>query len=190
MLLMLVLASTARAEGSWELDAYGGYGRMAFPSTDLAAQNWANGGPAFALSAAYRGHHFTHPFIDVAYVPMIWSSRNVYLPESATGTATTADNASWALGIMLGPGFDIDWLRLRGGIGIYDVSVRTSVLDRTNTSSKLSIGFLASASMFVWRASAFALGVEARVAALEAPTAGIYQASWSVGLTGRWDFVH
>lgn len=191
LLVTLVFASTARADdGAWELDAFGGYGRIAFPATDLAAQSWANGGPAFAVSAAYRGHHFTHPFIDVAYVPMLWSSRNVFLPTSASGTATTAENASWALGIMLGPGFDIDWLRLRAGIGVYDVSVRTTVLDQTNTSSKLSIGFLASAALLVLRADAFALGIEARMAALEAPTAGIYQSSWSVGLTGRWDFVH
>jgi hypothetical protein len=40
----------------------------------------------------------------------------------------------------------------------------------------------------VWRPEPFALGVEARLAMLQAPTAGIYQLSWVAGLTGRWDF--
>jgi hypothetical protein len=99
-----------------------------------------------------------------------------------------ASNSSYALGLVVGPGFDIDWFRLRLGLGIYDVFVNTQVAGASNTISQLGIGFLASGSAFVWRPEPFALGVEARMVALQMPMTGIYQMMWSVGLTGRWDF--
>jgi hypothetical protein len=41
----------------------------------------------------------------------------------------------------------------------------------------------------VWRPRPFALGVEARLVALQVPTVGISQTMWELGVTGRWDFV-
>jgi opacity protein-like surface antigen len=199
--LALATSSAARAEEAkpvaqekpthaWELDAFAGYGQLAYPPMDTAGQTWSNGGPAFALTVAYRGPHFTHPFFDISYVPIISSGGSVYLPGSGPGTSTYASNSTWAWGFVLGPGWDIDWFRIRAGVGIYDVHVQTTVLGQTNTSSQLSIGFLASAGALVWRPEPFALGIEARLAALQSPTSGIYQSSWEIGLTGRWDFVH
>ena len=197
--LALVATTAARAEEAspataekapeiWELDAFLGYGQLAYPALDTAGQTWANGGPGFALTVAYRGPHFTHPFLDLSYVPIISSGRNVYIPGSIPGGTAFASNSSWALGLVIGPGWDIEWFRLRAGVGFYSVKVQTTVLDQTNSSSKTTLGFLASAGVLVWRSDPFALGVEGRVAALEAPTNGIYQASWEVGLSGRWDF--
>ena len=197
--LALVASSAARAEEAkpatdekapyaWELDAFVGYGQLAFPAMDTSTQTWADGGPGFALTVAYRGRHFTHPFLDLSYVPIISSGRSVYLPGSVPGGSAFASNSSWALGFVLGPGWDIDWFRLRAGVGFYSVKVESTVLGQTNSSSKTTLGFLAAAGVLVWKGDPFALGVEARLAALEAPTNGIYQASWEVGLTGRWDF--
>lgn len=182
----------ATAEGkpvrAWELDGFAGYGQLAFPTLDTQA-TWSNGGPGFALTVAYRGPHFTHPFFDVSYVPIISSGQNFYLPGS-NGSAF-ASNSSYALGFVVGPGWDIDWFRFRVGVGLYDVVVESAVLGQTNTSSALSLGFLVSAAVLVWRPEPiFALGIEARLAALQAPTNGIYQTSWAIGLTGSWDFVH
>ena len=195
--LALVACSAARAEEAkpaaeqvaqaWELDAFLGYGQLAWPSMDTSTQTWSNGGPGFALTVAYRSPHFTHPFLDVSYVPIISSGRSVYLP-GVPGQTAFASNSSWAVGFIVGPGWDIDWFRLRAGIGFYSVNVETTVQGQTNSSSKLNLGFLAAAGVLLWKPEPFALGVEARVAALEAPTNGIYQASWVVGLTGRWDF--
>ncbi|HEU4382006.1 MAG TPA: hypothetical protein VFR85_00785 [Anaeromyxobacteraceae bacterium] len=198
--LALVASSAARAEeakpaegasshDAWELDAFLGYGQLAWPAMDTSTQTWANGGPGFALTVAYRGRHFTHPFLDVSYVPIMSSGRSVYIPGSIPGGSAFASNSSWAMGFILGPGWDIDWFRLRAGVGFYSVKVETAVLGQTNSSSKVTLGFLAAAGALVWKSDPFALGVEARLAALEAPTQGIYQASWEIGLTGRWDFV-
>jgi len=197
--LALVASSAARAEESkpaagekalhvWELDAFAGYGQLAFPAMDTSTQTWANGGPGFALTVAYRGPHFTHPFLDLSYVPIISSGRSVYIPGGIPGGTAFASNSSWALGFVLGPGWDIDWFRFRAGVGFYSVKVETTVLDQTNTSSKATIGFLAAAGVLVWKAEPFALGLEARLAALQSPFNGIYQSSWAIGFTGRWDF--
>ena len=197
--LALAVASAVRAEEAkpaeqkpeaWELDAFAGYGQLAYPPMDTANQTWSNGGPGFSLTAAYRGPHFTHPFFDISYVPIVSSGRSVYLPGTGPGSTAFASNATWAWGFVVGPGWDIDWFRIRAGVGAYDVLVRTTVAGQTNTSSKLTIGFLASAGALVWRPEPFAVGVEARLVALQSPFSGIYQSSWEIGLTGRWDFVH
>jgi hypothetical protein len=173
----------------WELDVFLGYGQLAFPSPDPSLTS-SIGGPGFALTVAYRGPHFTHPFFDLSYVPILSSSRqvNVFAPGGSTNTVT-ADNSSYAFGFILGPGWDIDWFRIRAGIGLYDVVVHTSVNGATNSPSSLQLGFLATASAMVWRPEPFALGVEARLVALQVPTAGISQSMWELGVTGRWDFV-
>jgi len=177
-------------EGAWELDTFIGYGRLAYPTTDMADVSSANGGPGFALTAAYRGAHFTHPFVDLAYVPVLSTSKqvNVFLPGGSPGTVQ-ANNLSYAIGFVLGPGWDLDWFRFRTGVGFYDLVVRTTVNGVTNTPSSLNLGFLVTASALVWRARAFAVGIEGRLAALQVPANGISQTMWEAGVTGRWDFV-
>jgi hypothetical protein len=170
----------------WELDPFAGYGQIGYPAVDTSSTTWWNGGPGFALSVAYRGPHFTHPFLDIAYVPIISSGRHAYDPR--TGGTLYASNSSSAIGLIIGPGFDISWFRIRAGLGLYSVSVRTTVDGVENKASQTSLGFLVSAAGMVWRPDPFALGVEARLAMLQSPTAGIYQLSWVAGLTGRWDF--
>jgi hypothetical protein len=108
--------------------------------------------------------------------------------EPATNTTTFSSNSSTALGFIIGPGWDIDWFRLRVGIGVYDVMVRSTVNGSTDKANVLGLGFLASAAAMVWRPEPFALGVEARLVALQAPFNGVYQSTWQIGLTGRWDF--
>jgi hypothetical protein len=200
LLAIAILASSvARAEGppaateektrtAWEMDLFGGYGQLAFPATDTSNVTSSSGGPAFALSFAYRGAHFTHPFVDISYIPILSSTKyvNVYVPGGVSTIFTT--NSSYAVGLAIGAGWDVDWFRARVGVGLYDVFVKTDVLSQPNTVSQVGIGFLASLSALVWRPDPFALGVEGRLVALSAPTNGIYQTMWSVGLTGRWDF--
>jgi len=212
----LVAASAARAEGAppeaprpaaapagaelkpapsepeaWELDAFVGYGQLGYPALDMADVTWSNGGPGFALTVAYRGPHFTHPFLDLSYVPIVSSGKyvNVYVPGTPVQT-TSASNSSYALGLVLGPGWDLDWFRIRAGLGLFAYNVKTTVSGATNSISQPGLGFLVTASALVWHPEPFALGVEGRVVALEMPTGGIYQVMWEVGLTGRWDFVH
>lgn len=173
---------------AWELDAYVGYGQLAWPALDTTNVAWSNGGPAFALSVAYRGAHFTHPFLDISYVPILSSGQYVNTFDGGAVGTVYATNSSYAIGFMIGPGWDVDWFRFRVGMGLYDVVVRTNVTGSTNTVSQLGLGFMAAASAFVWRPDPFALGVEARLVALDFPLTGIYQSMWSVGITGRWDF--
>ncbi len=202
--LALVAASAARAETQappaggaeekplqvWEVDLFAGYGQLAWPTQDTTNLGWSNGGPAFALTFAYRGPHFTHPFFELSYVPILGSGRYVNIFTPGGSVTEFASNSSWAWGLVVGPGWDIDWFRFRVGLGLYDVVVRTTVAGVTNTISQVDVGFLAGASALVWRPEPFALGVEARMVALQMPLTGIFQSMWEVGLTGRWDFVH
>jgi hypothetical protein len=204
--LALAVSSTALAEGTqaapqaapaaevreptaWELDAFVGYGQLAWPLPDKSTLAWGNGGPAFALTVAYRGAHFTHPFFDISYVPIYSSAQYVNTIGASSISTVYATNSAAALGFVIGAGWDIDWFRLRVGLGLYDQIVKTNVSGTTNTVNQMGIGFLTTASAFVWRPDPFALGVEARLVALNFPMTGIYQSMWSVGLTGRWDFV-
>ena len=173
---------------AWELDAYAGYGQIAWPMPDQTNMTWSNGGPAFALSVAFRGEHFTHPFFDVSYVPVYASGQYVNTFTGGAKTTTFASNSSYAIGLIVGPGFDIDWFRLRLGLGIYDTFVKTSVAGESSTISQLGVGFLVGASALLWQPDPFALGIEGRLVALQLPMTGIFQTMWSVGLTGRWDF--
>jgi hypothetical protein len=182
-------ATEEQEHSAWELDLFAGYGQLAFPATDTANVAWSHGGPAFALGVAYRGPHFTHPFVDVSYIPVLASEKYVEIFQPGGATTVRAKNSSFALGLAIGPGWDVDWFRIRVGVGLYDVFVTTDVLGQPNTVSQISIGFLASMAAMVWRPEPFALGVEARIVALQFPASGIYQAMWSAGLTGRWDFV-
>jgi len=177
---------------AWEVDVFAGYGQLAFPALDTANLAWSNGGAGFALTVAYRGPHFTHPFFDISYVPVISSGKTVYTLSGTTGQLqqSFASNSSWAWGFVIGPGWDVDWFRFRVGVGLYDLLVKTNVAGTTSTISQFSVGFLAAASALVWRPEPFALGVEARLVALQMPFTGIYESVWEVGLTGRWDFVH
>jgi hypothetical protein len=89
----------------------------------------------------------------------------------------------------LAPAGDVDWFRLRVGVGVYDVFVSTTVDGATNSASTLELGFLASATALVWRPDPFAFGFETRLMALQTPTLGITQTMGELGVTARWDFV-
>ena len=202
LLVALLACSVARADGpapavegdedddrwAWEMDLFTGYGQLAFPAQDITTAAWSNGGPAFALSFAYRGPHFTHPFVDLSYIPILSSAGYASLDVPGGPVSTWVTNSTFALGLAIGPGWDVDWFRVRVGVGLYDVFVRTDASGEPNTVSQFGIGFLASMGAMVWRPDPFALGVEARLVALAFPTNGIYRSMWSVGVTGRWDF--
>jgi len=196
----LLVSFAARADGppgaeeddehfAWEMDLFAGYGQLAFPSQDTAGVAWSSGGPAFALGFAYRGPHLTHPFVDISYIPMLTSAGYVNVDVPGGSRTLFVTNSTFALGLAIGPGWDIDWFRARVGVGLYDVFVTTDASGQPNTVSQFGIGFLASLGAMVWRPDPFALGVEARLVALTFPTNGIYKTMWSAGLTGRWDFV-
>jgi hypothetical protein len=200
LLLALALAATTTAaraadvqgaateRTAWELDLFAGYGQLAFPTDQLSSFAWYNGGPAISVTVAYRGEHFTHPFVDISYVPILSSGQYVNIIDSTGPHSIYATNSSYAIGLAVGPGFDIDWFRVRAGVGIYDIFVKTDASGVPSTVTQLGVGFMASLSALVWRPDPFALGIEARMVGLSMPTSGIYQSMWSAGITGRWDF--
>jgi hypothetical protein len=171
---------------NWELDLFAGYGQLAWPALDTTNTRWSNGNVALALSVAYRSPHFTHPFVDIAYVPFISSGQDIYVPN--TNGSLYSRSSSHALGVTLGPGFDISWFRLRGGVGAYFVSTSTTVQDVSKSTTSAQIGYLLTASALVWQRDQFAVGIEARLVTLHSPGNGVFQTSWAAGLTGRWDF--
>ena len=171
---------------NWELDLFAGYGQLAWPALDTTNTHWSNGNVALALSVAYRSPHFTHPFVDISYVPFISSGYDVYVPN--TNGSVYARSSSHALGIIFGPGFDISWFRVRGGVGLYAVTTSTTVQDVNKSTTSANIGYLVTASALVWQRDQFAAGIEGRFMTLQAPGNGTFQTSWAVGLTGRWDF--
>ncbi len=172
---------------AWELDVFAGYGQVLWPGPTTTSDGWWNGGPAFAVSVAYRGDHFTHPFVELSWVPVLNSGQSAYAPVG--NQSFQVSNTSNAFGLVLGPGWDVDWFRVRAGVGLYDIFTSTTTAGVTNNASTLSIGFLVALAAQVWQPEPFALGVEGRLVALQSPVSGIYESFWQVGVTGRWDFV-
>ena len=201
-ILLFALAASARADPQpseadreaaaarhhFEVDVFGGYGQLAWPGFDSSTARWSNGGAAFAVSGAYRGPHFTHPFLDLAYVPFVSSGQDVYRADTGASIYTTASTHAFAA--TFGPGFDVSRFRLRAGVGVYIVTTSTTAEGTSSSASSAHLGYLLSAAALVWDREPFAAGVEARLFALNSPGQGIYQTSWAVGLTGRWDFLH
>lgn len=195
---LLVAAPAARAADpsptpapvlhyAWELDVFAGYGQVLWPGPANSSDGWWNGGPAFAVDVAYRGDHFTHPFVDLAWIPMLNSGQMAYNPGNNTSYAVS--NGQNAIGLTVGVGWDVEWFRARAGVGVYDIMTSTTAAGVTNKATSYSLGFLAALAANVWRPDPFALGIEARLYAFQSPTAGIFETFWQVGLTGRWDFV-
>ena len=112
---------------------------------------------------------------------------STYVPLT-NGTAT-ASNSSSALGLAIGPGWDIDWFRVRAGVGLYSVSVKSTVDGVTNSTSSRPSASWARSPPRSGAPSRSRLGVEVRMVGLQSPLNGIYQALWQLGITGRWDFV-
>jgi hypothetical protein len=174
---------------AWEFDVYGAYGRLAYPGVETASTVSSYGGPSFAATVAYRGPHFTHPFFDVSYIPILSAKRGVNVFEQGTGVQTlTADSSAHALGFVIGGGWEFYRMRARVGFGLYDQIISTRVTGGSDSITQLGLGFLGSLSVLVVQAEPFALGIEGRLVALQAPFNGIYQLMWSAGITGRWDF--
>jgi hypothetical protein len=141
-----------------EVDVFGGLLRRGglTVSDELSTRN---GGPALAMSAQYRSRYFLAPFLDVGYYSLAASDRVVDLG----GGATHVVNGSWAFGFSGGAALDIWRVRLRAGLGAYDLVVRTVTPAARSTVSELDFGYVASATAYPLVRGRVRIGIEARV---------------------------
>ena len=144
-----------------EVDAFGGLLKrngLSVPD-DTSTRN---GGAALALGVHYRTRYFLAPFVEAGYYSLAASDRVVDL---GSGPALVL-NSSWAFGFMGGAALDVWRVRLRAGLGAYDLFVRTVTTGASaarSTVSELDFGYVASASVYPLVRDRFRVGVEARV---------------------------
>lgn len=119
-------------------------------------------GSAVGLSVVYRTPYFLSPFIDVTYYPLYERTRFVDL--GAAGGRATADGSLSAVGFIGGLALDLSRLRLRAGVGTYDVLVRSSVLGATSHAAESDMGYLVALDGYLFKAPRFRVGLEVRAA--------------------------
>lgn len=152
-----------------EVGAFGGYDVLLKGSSSPASEIWSRGGGgALAGSLSFRTPYVT-PFVDVGYYPLYASQARVDLGSRigtvvSTGTLTT-------IGVLGGLGVDLWRLRLRVGIGLHDLHVRSTVLGQTISPRESDMGYLVGLRGTLLRGSRLEIGAEARAGfILEADT--------------------
>lgn len=141
-----------------EIDAFGGL----LKRNGLSVSNdtsTRNGGVALALGVHYRSGYFLAPFVEAAYYSLAASDRVVDLG----GGPALVLNRSWTFGFMGGVALDVWRVRLRAGLGAYDLFVRTVTPGVRSTVSELDFGYVAGAAVYPLVRDRFRVGVEARV---------------------------
>ena len=146
------------AKRAFEIDAFGGLLKRSglSVSDDTSTRN---GGVALALGVHYRSGYFLAPFVEAAYYALAASDRVVDLG----GGPALVLNRSWTFGFMGGVALDVWRVRLRAGLGAYDLFVRTVTPGVRSTVSELDFGYVAGAAVYPLVRDRFRVGVEARV---------------------------
>lgn len=153
-------AEDPRARFALTLDAFGGYDLMIQGRSSAARDEWSrNGGGAVAGSLALRTP-WVSPFVDVGWYPLFASQARVDL-GSGLGSARATSSLA-AVGFVAGLGVELWRVRLRAGLGGYDVGVRSTVLGDTMRTRELDGGYLFSLRGAVVRSRRIDVGLEAR----------------------------
>ncbi|HXN81304.1 MAG TPA: hypothetical protein VN883_02440 [Myxococcales bacterium] len=157
-------APEAPSRWALEVDLHGAWGFMVQPKVDHTRETSSrNGGPAVGLSALLRTGYFLAPLLDVRFQPLYRSKEIVDLPSSLGGP-TLADGSLRTLGVTGGAAFDFWRVRLAAGIGAYQMQVRSTLTgQRTMRTSEWDMGYVFSASGFVWGWDRIRLGIESRL---------------------------
>jgi hypothetical protein len=154
-------APEARPPWTLEVDLHGAWGFMVQPKVDHSRElSRRNGGPGVGVSALFRTPYFLAPFLDVRFQPLYRSREIVDVPSGPT----PADGSLRTLGVTGGAAFDFWRLRLGAGIGAYQMQVRSTLEGRsTLRTSEWDMGYVFSASGFVWGWDRIRLGIESRL---------------------------
>jgi hypothetical protein len=160
-------APEARPPWTLEVDLHGAWGFMVQPKVDHSREtSRRNGGPGVGVSALFRTRYFLAPFLDVNFQPLYRSKEiiNVVDTPSAPGGPTPADGRLRTLGVTGGLAYDFWRIRLGAGIGVYQMQVRSTLEGRpTLRTSEWDMGYVFSASGFVWGWDRVRLGIESRL---------------------------
>ena len=167
-----------------EADLHLGWTRQIAPSVDHTYETWSrNGGIALHAGILLRSPYFLSPFLDVGYVQLYSSDEEKDL-GAPLGTVKSQNSLSaWSL--VGGPAVDIGRVRVRAGIGMYRLQVRSTILGTTITPAELDLGYLVTLGVMLWRSDRWKVGLESRALLIaEAETAAV-----SLGFCGAWDTV-
>jgi hypothetical protein len=120
------------------------------------------GGGALAVSLAYRSPYLLTPFVDVAYYPLYERARVVDL--GSLGGRATASGSLVAVGFMGGLALDLFRIRVRVGVGTYDVITHSNVAASSIGAAESDFGYLFALDGTVLQTARFRLGLETRAA--------------------------
>jgi hypothetical protein len=151
-------------------------------SSNGVAQSKRNGGPGAAVAVLLHTTYFLSPFLDLSFHPL-YASTDVYDLDPALGGPTALRSSLLALGVTGGAAFDYSRFRLRAGIGMTDVMVRSrSGAMRT---SEWDINYFLSAAGFVWKSGRLKVGIELRAGIINDAETNFV----AIGLVGGGDAV-
>jgi hypothetical protein len=119
-----------------------------------------NGGPGAAVSVSFRSPYFLSPFLDLSFHPL-YASTDLFDLDAALGGPTVQRSSLLAFGLIAGAAFDYSLLRLRAGIGLSDVLLRSR--SGALRASEWDMTYFLSASGFVLKWGRVKFGLESRV---------------------------
>jgi hypothetical protein len=145
-----------------ELNLFTGYNRLYLPRPSRRGEvSERDGGFAFGIGAMVRPKYFLKPFLDFHYNSLLRSTDQVDLGP-ALGGATLASNSLSTLGAIAGAGLDVWRIRVRGGIALAFVWVRSTVNGVKLSSTERDMGYFLGVGGYVWQSKRFKVGIEAR----------------------------
>jgi hypothetical protein len=158
-------APQERARYAIETDVTGAYTKVLTAFDKQHDLSRSDTGAGLALTVLFRSPYFLSPFLDISYVPMQSSQQWVDLGPYGGPAVATASLRGY--GIIVGPAYDFWRMRVRAGIGAYDVIVHASVLHEEIRPSELDLGYMLAVSGWALRLRTgrreFKVGLEARL---------------------------
>jgi hypothetical protein len=167
-----------------ELSGYAGWGRMIAPQVEHSHEiDATNGGIEASALLLYHSSHILSPYLETGYA-RLYSSRERIDLGTELGVVETSSffTTFW---LAAGPALDLGPLRIRGGLGMYQLRVDSTVDGVRIRPSELDLGWFASVSGFPFQYKGISFGPECRLLLIsEASTAAI-----GIGITGRGDLL-
>ncbi len=145
-----------------ELDLFAGYNRLYLPRPSRRGEvSKRDGGVAIGIGAVFRSRYFLSPFFDVHYHSLLRSTDQVDLGP-ALGGQTLANNSLSTLDAVAGAALDLWRIRVRGGVALAFVLVRSTLNGDTLHSTERDMGYFFGVGGYLWQSKRFKVGVEAR----------------------------
>lgn len=136
------------------------------------------GGFLLTAGVLYRTRYFLSPFVDAGFYQLYASRNRVDL--GSLGGVTDVNSTLNAVGFVSGFALDAWRLRFKGGVGLFDVIVRSEVLGDRLATSELDMGYVLGIGGHILQRDRVKIGLELRAVAIVEAGMGVLALGLSI----------